>query len=200
MGRGGEVVSILLLALFVLLGIIHGTTAQYDDYDDYDYEEDDYDYGEDEDEDEYEDEAEDSEDSEVVTEEGEPPQGHVEAQELSPDCNQENCWIRVDWQSLPRTSWMSCLLGYRVGFRKPSEDWNWINVEGTHRSLRSDKLFLFEEAEGTNHSVTIRNLEHQTEYEVCIEAFNPYGAGSCWNQPVLTPPGFLLFTKQTLTH
>ena len=166
MGRSGEVVSILLLAFFVLLGIIHGTTAQYDDYDDYEYEEDDYDYGEDEDEDEYEDEAEDSEDSEVVTEEGEPPQGHVEAQELSPDCNQENCWIRVDWQSLPRTSWMSCLLGYRV----------------------------------TNHSVTIRNLEHQTEYEVCIEAFNPYGAGSCWNQPVLTPPGFLLFTKQTLTH
>ena len=41
MGRPGEVA--FLLALFVLLGTLHGTGAQYDDYDDYNYEEDDYD-------------------------------------------------------------------------------------------------------------------------------------------------------------
>ena len=201
MGRSGEVVSILLLAFFVLLGIIHGTTAQYDDYDDYEYEEDDYDYGEDEDEDEYEDEAEDSEDSEVVTEEGEPPQGHVEAQELSPDCNQENCWIRVDWQSLPRTSWMSCLLGYRVGFRRSDERLNprsWRNNdEGTHhRDLRSGQKFFFEEAEGANHSLTIRNLDFATNYEVVIDVFNPFGGVrgeyeyEALQVQVATPPGF----------
>merc|ERR1719391_854564 len=96
--------------------------------------------------------------------------------EYTPMCNNENCWIRVDWEPPPRDTWMSCLLGYRVGFRKTgSGPLIWMNDEGTHRDLRSDKLFFFEEAEGTNHSLTIRNLEHQTEYVVTIEVFNPYG-------------------------
>merc|ERR1719260_723661 len=84
---------------------------------------------------------------------------------------------------------MSCLLGYLVGFRKDGsgDDFTWMNDEGTHRDLRSDKLFFFEEAEGTNHSLTIRNLEYRTPYEVTIEVFNPYGAGQSWNKPVLTP-------------
>ena len=98
---------------------------------------------------------------------------------------------------------MSCLLGYRVGLRKyetrnyfeffskPFEDWTWMNDEGTHRDLRSDKLFFFEEAEGTNHSLTIRNLEHKTFYEVHIEVFNPYGQKPlpANGRLVVTPPG-----------
>ena len=46
---------------------MHGTRAQYNDYDDYDYEEDNYDYDEDGKEDECESEAKDSVDSEEVT-------------------------------------------------------------------------------------------------------------------------------------
>merc|ERR1719295_844260 len=237
MGRPGEVA--FLLALFVLLGTIHGTRAQYEDYDDYDYEEDDYDY----DDEEYEDEdgypsypsygrppppppsdcesdpdvyppdcyearrlaqsgptpprpswsLEPQDDSEDGDEGGSPPTAFPENQEFTPDCNNEDCRIRVDWEPPPRDTWMSCLLGYRVGFRRDGtgtgteDEWTWMNDEGTHRDLRSDKLFFFEEAEGTNHSLTIRNLEFQTAYEVTIEVFNPYGAGQSWNKPVRTP-------------
>merc|ERR1711971_909618 len=47
MGRPREVV--LLLSLFVLLGALHGTRAQYDNYDYEDYDEaDNYDFAEDE--------------------------------------------------------------------------------------------------------------------------------------------------------
>merc|ERR1719356_1543616 len=194
MARPGEVA--FLLALFVLLGTIHGTRAQYEDYDDYDYEDDDYDY----DDEEYEDEdtrpswsLEPEDDSEDGYEGGSPPTAFPENQEFTPDCNNEDCRIRVDWEPPPRDTWMSCLLGYRVGFRKDGhgtgteDEWTWMNDEGTHRDLRSDKLFFFEEAEGTNHSLTIRNLEFQTAYEVTIEVFNPYGAGQSWNKPVRTP-------------
>ena len=111
-------------------------------------------------------------------------------------CDKENCWIRVDWEPPPRDTWMSCLLGYRVGYQTDVM-WTWINDEGTHRDLRSDKLFFFEEAEGTNHSLTIRNLEFQTAYEVTIEVFNPYGAGQSWNKPVRTPPGYSFISKET---
>ena len=117
-------------------------------------------------------------------------------------CNNENCWIRVDWEPPPRDTWMSCLLGYRVGLRKyetrnyfesisnPYADWTWMNDEGTHRDLRSDKLFFFEEAEGTNHSLTIRNLEYDESNEIKIEVFNPYGSFS-ESRIVRTPPGSL---------
>ena len=76
-------------------------------------------------------------------------------------------------------------------------EWTWINDEGTHRDLRTDKLYFFEEAEGTNHSLTIRNLEHQTEYVLTIEVFNPYGAPISEKFYVETPPGYLSISKET---
>ena len=72
-----------------------------------------------------------------------------------------------------------------------------MNDEGTHRDLRSDKLFFFEEAEGSNHSLTIRNLEHLTGYLVTIEVFNPNGAFISEIIPVFTPPGYLFISKET---
>ena len=115
-------------------------------------------------------------------------------------CNNENCWIRVDWEPPPRVSWMSCILGYRVSFRKryrsgDVDDWTWMNDKGTHIDLRSDKLFFFEEAEGTNHSLTIRNLDFETSYDVDIEVFNPYGRLREPGSLVLTPPGSLFYDQ-----
>ena len=196
MARPGKVA--FLLALFVLLG----TRAQYQDYDDYGYNEDEYDYDDEEYEDEDEDADAEPEDSSGDSEDGDaggsPPTGFPENEVFTPDCNNENCWIRVDWEPPPRDTWMSCLLGYRVGFRKDgtSDDYTWMNDEGTHRDLRSDKLFFFEEAEGTNHSLTIPNLEHQTAYEVTIKPFNPYGAGQSWLERLRTPPGYFLYFQQ----
>ena len=181
MGRPGEVA--FLLALVILLWTLHGTRAQYDDYDydDEEYEDACMEDGDcDEDGDGFPDEeyaeAEDSgeDDSEHGDEGGRPPTGEVQNIEYTPMCNNEDCWIRVDWEPPPRDTWMSCLLGYRVGY-KTDVRWTWINDEGTHRDLRSDKLFFFEEAEGTNHSLTIRDLEFDTRYEVIVEVFNPYG-------------------------
>ena len=101
-------------------------------------------------------------------------------------CNNENCWIRVDWEPPPKDS-SDCLLGYRVGFRKPGDDWSWLNDEGTHIDVRSDKLFFSEEAEGTNHSLTIRNLDFETNYEVIIEVFSPYGrSAEDWQTSLLS--------------
>ena len=151
------------------------------------------DEGEDvEEEDNLEEDVEASGDAQGDNEGGEPPAADPQNQKLTPMCNSENCWIRVDWQPPPNNTWMSCLLGYRVGFRPPGEEWTWLDVEGTHRDLRSNKLFFFEEAEGTNHSLTIRNLEQKTYYEVFIEVFNPYGQKPFPPYPprrVLTPPG-----------
>merc|ERR1719193_2648614 len=111
---------------------------------------------------------------------GSPPTGRPQNQEFTPMCNNENCWIRVDWEPPTRDTWMSCLLGYRVGFRRSDERLNprsWRNNdEGTHhRDLRSGQKFFFEEAEGANHSLTIRNLDFATNYEVVIDVFNPFG-------------------------
>ena len=47
-----------------------------------------------------------------------------------------------------------------------------MNDGGTHMDQRSGELFFFEEADGTNHSLTIRNLDYETHYEVTIEVFN----------------------------
>ena len=189
MGRLGEVA--LLLALFVLLG----TRAQYnavqhngpwDDFEDYDEREYDFDEDEDMEEEDYQEEdADTSTDPEV----GEPPRADPQNQEFTPMCNNENCWIRVDWEPPSRDTWMSCLLGYRVGFRKPFNNWTWMNDEGTHIDLRTDKLFFFEEAEGTNHSVTIRNLDFETDYEVVIQVVNPYGSTPIRWYDVATPAG-----------
>merc|ERR1712172_468350 len=190
MGRLGEVA--LLLALFVLLGNMQGTRAQYDEYDYEDYDEAgsyDYEYDEDVEEDYQEEDAEASAALEETGEGGISPSAHSQNQEFTPMCNNENCWIRVDWEPPPRDTWMSCLLGYRVGFRKPGlTDWTWMNDEGTYIDLRSDKLFFFEEAEGTNHSLTIPNLDFETEYQVTIEVSNPYGSGYQNIHDVDTPP------------
>ena len=72
-----------------------------------------------------------------------------------------------------------------------------MNNEGTHRDLRWDKLFFFVEAEGANHSLTIRNLEFQTEYAVTIKVFNPYGGALSESFHVDTPPGYLFISKET---
>merc|ERR1719249_308054 len=62
---------------------------------------------------------------------GSPPTAFPENQEFTPDCNNEDCRIRVDWEPPPRDTWMSCLLGYRVGFRKDGtgtgteDEWTW---------------------------------------------------------------------------
>merc|ERR1719381_244845 len=197
MGRLGEVA--ILLALFVLFGTLHGTRGQYPGYNYEDYDEaDGYDY----DDEEYYQE----EDAVVMVErvslerveEVGPPIveiGPPQNQELTPMCNNENCWIRVDWEPPPMDTRGSCILGYRVGYRKHRDeccDWTWINDEGTHIDVRSDKLFFFEESEGTNHSLTIRNLDFETKYVVMIEVFNPYGPApldpsTAWNV-VTTPP------------
>ena len=44
--------------------------------------------------------------------------------------------------------------------------------------MRSNKLFFFDEAEGTNHILTIGNLYFETSYEVIIEVFSPYGSST----------------------
>ena len=130
MGRPGKVA--FLLALLVLLGTLHRAKAQYDDYGFEDYDESDYDYEEDDDGEEadYQEEdadasgEEDGEEPIASTEVGQGPTGGAvpRNQEFTPECNNENCWIRVDWEPPPRDTWMSCLLGYRVGFRKPGNN------------------------------------------------------------------------------
>ena len=200
MGRLGDVT--LLLSLFVLLVVLHGTVADYDyDYlnyddsfdglyeDDHEGENEDHDYGE-EGADGIGDTSETSEDPS-----GRPPTAGPQNQKFTPMCNNENCWIRVDWEPPPRDTWMSCLLGYRVAFKRPGHDMNYMSDEGTHIDLKSDELFFFEESEGTNHSLTIPNLDHETEYEVIVEVLNPYGANPWfWSHErtlVSTPPGSL---------
>ena len=193
MGRLGEVA--ILLTLVVLLGSLHGTRGQYngpwDDFEDYDERE--YDFIEDEEEQEEEENFQEEDvQASAKPEGGEPPRASLQNQEFTPICNNENCWIRVDWEPPPRDSWMSCLLGYKVGFRQPGHDWNWMNDEGTHIDVRSDELFFFEEAEGTNHSLTIRNLDFETNYEIVIAVFNPYGRRPSEEaHEVSTPPRFL---------
>jgi len=189
MGRLGEVA--LLLALFLLLGSRAQYNRPWDNFEDYDEREYDFDEDEDlEDEEDYQEEdADASAEPEEADEEGEPPRAHSQNQEFTPMCNNENCWIRVDWEPPTRDTWISCILGYRVVFRKPDDEWTWMNDKGTHIDMRSDKLFFFEEAEGTNHSLTIRNLDFETNYEVFIEVFNPYGGKPSTIHEVATPPG-----------
>ena len=112
------------------------------------------------------------------------------------DCD-DNCWIRVDWTPPPRDAWMSCLLGYRVGIRpwrvgarnRWTTDWIWTDDRGTHHDLRLNKFFFYEEPEGTNHSLTMRDLDHTTTYEVKILTFNPEGGVHEESHEVNTPSG-----------
>ena len=118
--------------------------------------------------------------------------------ELTPDCDDTSCWIRVDWSPPPRDAWMSCLLGYRAGIRpwrvgarnRWTTDWIWTDDRGTHHDLRLNKFFFYEEPEGTNHSLTMRDLDHTTTYEVKILTFNPEGGVHEESHEVNTPPGW----------
>merc|ERR1719341_1727686 len=188
MGRLGEVA--LLLTLFLLLGTRAQYNGPWDDFEDYDEHE--YDFVEDEDIEEEDFEEEDADagaEPEAADEGGEPPMAGPQNQKFTPLCNYEYCWIKVDWEPPPRDTWMSCILGYRVGFRQPGNEWDWINDEGTHIDQRSDKLFFFEEAEGTKHSLTINWLDFEDTFEVIIEVFNPYGRTPWGNwHEVVTPP------------
>merc|ERR1719341_2652521 len=188
MGRLREVA--LPLALFLLLGTRAQYNGPWDDFEDYDEHE--YDFVEDEDIEEEvfeEEDADASAEPEETDEGGEPPMAGPQNQKFTPLCNYEYCWIKVDWEPPPRDTWMSCILGYRVGFRQPGNEWDWINDEGTHIDQRSDKLFFFEEAEGTKHSLTINWLDFGYTFEVIIEVFNPYGRTPWGNwHEVVTPP------------
>merc|ERR1719365_145959 len=222
MGRLREVA--LLLTLCLLLR----STGAYYDYDDFDEDGDgspdgDYDddgildedyYGE---EDIGEEDADTSDSSgSVERPEGSPPRGDPMNKQYFPGCNNEECWIRVDWEPPERDTWMSCMLGYKVGYKEvldwfnfdgdgildtdhdgvpddkdfdddmdgidDYEDLNWINYRqhGTNGTStladdRSGQIFFLEEAEGTNHSLTIHNLKFNTSYFIDIAAINPYG-------------------------
>ena len=91
MGRPGRVA--LLIALFVLLGTLHGTRAQYDDYEFHNYKEDDFA----DDEYLYEDEenAGDDEEGKPIDSSGEeggrPPLAGPHNKQFTPMCNNENC-------------------------------------------------------------------------------------------------------------
>merc|ERR1712130_866317 len=90
MGRLGEVS--LFLALFLLLGILHGTRAQYDStLDDFeDYDEPEYDFVEDEEEDYQEEDAESEPEPVEAADAGETPTAGPQNQEFTPMCNNEN--------------------------------------------------------------------------------------------------------------
>ena len=139
---------------------------------------------------------------EAAKKEGEPPRASQQKQEFTPMCNNENCWIRVDWEPPPRDTWMSCLLSYRVGFRKHGDgEFTWITDEMTYINgvspgvtiigdMDSDEPFFFDEAEGTNHSLTIPNLDFETNYEVVVAVLNPFGRRPREEaHEVSTPPG-----------
>ena len=168
MGLLREVV--LLLAVSLLLG---STRAYYDyeggyaeDYDDDGDGAPDEDYYGEEDEENYEDDGDDGDsedDSGSLEELGTPPTSGVRNVSIYPSCNNEECNTRVDWQPPQRDTWMSCLLGYKVGYRRHSnEEMTWIfdRSAATHEDVRSNQIFILEEAEGTNHSVIIHNLEY----------------------------------------
>ena len=117
--------------------------------------------------------------------------------ELTSACDDTNCWIRVDWSPPPQETWMSCLLGYTVGIRpwrvgarnRWTTDWTWADDRGTQHDLRLNKFFFYEEPEGTNHSLTMRDLDHTTTYEVKILTFNPEGGVHEESHGVNTPSG-----------
>ena len=199
--RHGEV-ALLFLTLFLLLRTRAQYNGPWDDFEDYDESE--YDFVEDEDMEEEEDYQEKDVDANASTQakEGEPPRCCLQNKTFTPMCNNENCWIRVDWEPPPRDTWMSCLLSYRVGFRKHGDrEFTWITDEMTYINgvspgvtiigdMDSDEPFFFDEAEGTNHSLTIPNLDFETNYEVVVAVLNPFGRRPREEaHEVSTPPG-----------
>ena len=116
--------------------------------------------------------------------------------------------ITVWWQPPSRETWNSCLLGYRIGYRKkigiprdiklgealflalPHPDPTYETVEGTYEDKESGKDYFFEEVEGTNHSYVIRNLDSESTYLVGVQVFNPWGRNQNLRETeVTTKPG-----------
>ena len=101
--------------------------------------------------------------------------------------------ITVRWQPLSRETWNSCLLGYRIGFRKkhsPDATFVIVEVEGMYGDKKSGKDYFFEEVEETNHSYVIQNLDFESTYLVAIQLFNPWGKNQNLKEmEVTTKPG-----------
>ena len=181
----------ILLTFLLLLGLLHGVQAGYDDYN---FEEDDYVGYDNEEEPEYDYEEEGADFGASTTEtvtgaEGTPPQSGPPITELaSRPSKDEGCEIEVVWGP-PEGD--TCLRGYRVGFRQlSSEEWTWIEkLEGTHKDVTTNKHFFLEEAEGTVHAQIIPNLSYQTTYQVVIEVFNPFGSIMGTIEEIITLPG-----------
>ena len=221
MGRLGK--KAFLLALLATMQVIRADSGDYD-YDNYTCDtpgfcDDDYDGDDDDDEwyDDPEDKDEDyqEKDTDLAQDSGQlgydrygiekmydvydidrnkAPSNWPRNQVLTPMCNNENCWIRVDWESPERDS-TSSLLHYRVAFRRRydeeglSEPWTWLPVEGIFQDSRSNVQFFFEEPEGTNHSLTIQNLDFETGFEVSVEVFNTFDWTEGPRLYATTPPG-----------
>ena len=247
MGRLREVALLLTFCLLV------GSTGAYYEYEDYDEDgdgdADDYDDGILDEEYFGEEEIEEEDADATGSSEGpggSPPRGGPMNRQYFPECSNEECWIRVDWEPPRRDTWMSCMLGYKVGFISDSEydpepkdsdgdgianfidedddgdgipddedydddndgindaddddhdgllgNWNWVYDQstGTHADVRSNQIFSLEEAEGTNHSLTIRNLKLDSTYWIDIVVFNPHGPQPYQDRllyQVATPPG-----------
>ena len=128
----------------------------------------------------------------------EPPSGLVENMRVFSD----QSTIAVWWQPPSRDTWNSCLLGYRIVYRKKwTVTATFATVEGTYEDKDSGKDYFFEEVEGTNHSYVIRNLDFETTYNVAVQVFNPYGKNENeMDMEVTTQPGIhaLHTSKMTL--
>ena len=208
MGRLGK--EAFLLALLATMQVIRADYDYDDDYYDDDYDDDDdwYDDPEDKDEDYQEKDRDLAQGSGQLgydryeiekmydvynVDKNKAPSNWPRKRVLTPKCNTENCWIRVDWEPPERDS-TSCLLHYRVAFMAldelgRGEDWTWLPVEGIFQDLRSNVQFFFEEPEGTNHSLTIQNLDFETKYEVKVEVFNTFAWTEGPGLFAITPPG-----------
>merc|ERR1712013_13522 len=170
MGRLGK--EAFLLALLATMQVIRADYDYDDDYYDDDYDDDDdwYDDSEDKDEDYQEKDRDLAQGSGQLgydryeiekmydvydVDKNKAPSNWPRKRVLTPKCNTENCWIRVDWEPPERDS-TSCLLHYRVAFRKWWDEegrggfleWTWLPVEGIFQDLRSNVQFFFEEPEG----------------------------------------------------
>ena len=128
----------------------------------------------------------------------EPPSGLVENMRVFADQSTIIVW----WQPPSRETWNSCLLGYRIVYRKKwTVTATFATVEGTYEDKDSGKDYFFEEVEGTNHSYVIRNLDFETTYNVAVQVFNPYGKNENeMDMEVTTQPGIhaLHTSKMTL--
>ena len=135
----------------------------------------------------------------------EPPSGLVEDMVVFADHSTITIW----WQPPSRETWNSCLIGYRIGYRKkskprkytlgqalmfgmppPDSDPIYETVEGKYEDKESGKDYFFEEVEGSNHSYVIRNLDSESTYLLGVQVFNPWGRNQNLRETeVTTKPG-----------